>query len=145
MHRIALLHLVLLLFIGNIGVRIFTHSCREDGTFKSYFLELNNHCSNKGNTVLPTCCQRKFDSQPIQQLKEECCKSMVSVFKIKNSYNHQKENCGISFDLNTVGFIDKSFKLCFQNQKLKELSWNLRPPPSQRVKSIIIQYQVFRI
>jgi hypothetical protein len=143
---IAVLHFILLLFLGNVGVRVFTHSCKEDGTFKSYFVELKNHCNDEGKSGLPPCCQRKFDGQPVQQLKEDCCESDVDVFKIKNSFNHQKVNFEKTLESSPVFSVAVLTGPRFQRFELHTVKNNLRPPPlSRRGKDIIIQYQVFRI
>ena len=143
---LAILHFTLLLFIGNVGVRVFTHSCKEDGTFRSYFIELNNHCKDEGTSGLPPCCQRKFDGQPIQQLKEDCCESNVDVFKIKNSFNHQKGNFEKTFESSPILSATNYKKPCFERLELNPLKNILRPPPFFRQgKDTLIQHQVFRI
>lgn len=143
---IAILHFILLLFLGNVGVRVFTHSCKEDGTFKSYFVELNNHCDDEGKASLPPCCQRKFDGQPIQQLKEDCCESDVNVFKIKNSFNHQKNIFENTSESSLASLASILTGPRFQRFELNTLKNNLRPPPLvRRGKDVLILHQVFRI
>ena len=142
---IALLHLILLLFFGNVGVRVFTHSCKRDGTFRSYFVELTNRCDDEEKSSLPPCCQSKFDGQPVQQLKEDCCENNVDVFKIKNTYNHQQDNFENSFESSSSVLEVKSIRAYFHHSELKTPICNLRPPPLRRGKEILIQHQVFRI
>ena len=81
--RISIIAFVLFAFLGNIGVRVFTHSCSEDGIFRSYFIENQSHC--KGEKVLetlPPCCQKSAEKSCGVTVKENCCTDEVDVFKV---------------------------------------------------------------
>jgi hypothetical protein len=85
--RISIIAFVLFAFVGNIGVRVFTHSCSEDGTFRSYFIESQSHCGDeKVEKLLPPCCQKALKSDCSESLKEDCCTDEVDVFKISFDY-----------------------------------------------------------
>ena len=78
---------VLFAFVGNIGVRVFTHSCSEDGIFRSYFIENQSHCKDeKVEKPLPSCCQKAIKTDCGEALKEDCCTDEVDVFKISFDY-----------------------------------------------------------
>ncbi len=85
--RISIIAFVLFAFVGNIGIRVFTHSCSEDGNFRSYFIENQSHCSDdKVEKTLPTCCQKALKTDCTEVLKEDCCSDEVDVFKIALDY-----------------------------------------------------------
>jgi hypothetical protein len=71
--------LLSIVFIGTVGVRVFTHSCKEDGVFKTYFVNVNNHCEDK-KAELPPCCQKEKKRQ------KDCCHDETEVFKLKVDY-----------------------------------------------------------
>ena len=81
--RISIIAFVLFAFVGNIGVRVFTHSCSEDGIFRSYFIENQAHCSDdQVEKTLPPCCQKALKTDCGEVLKEDCCSDKVDVFKV---------------------------------------------------------------
>lgn len=73
--------LVSVVFVGTIGVRVFTHSCEEDGVFKTYFVQANNHCKDE-QKELPKCCQKE---KTVKE-KKDCCHDETEVFKLKLDY-----------------------------------------------------------
>jgi hypothetical protein len=81
--RISIIAFVLFAFLGNIGVRVFTHSCSEDGIFRSYFIENQSHCKDeKVKEILPPCCQKSAEKSCGVTVKENCCTDEVDVFKV---------------------------------------------------------------
>jgi len=85
--RISIIVFVLFVFVGNIGIRVFTHSCSEDGIFRSYFVENQSHCNDeKIEKPLPLCCQKAIKTDCDVTLKEDCCTDEVDVFKISFDY-----------------------------------------------------------
>jgi hypothetical protein len=85
--RISIIAFVLFAFVGNIGIRVFTHSCSEDGIFRSYFFENQSHCKDeKIEKPLPPCCQKAIKIDCGEALKENCCTDEVEVFKITFDY-----------------------------------------------------------
>lgn len=85
--RISIIVFVLFVFLGNIGIRVFTHSCSEDGIFRSYFIEKQSHCSDeKVEKSLPPCCQKALKTDCGVTLKADCCSDEVDVFAITFDY-----------------------------------------------------------
>jgi len=85
--RISIILFVLFVFLGNIGIRVFTHSCSEDGIFRSYFVENQSHCSDeKVEKSLPPCCQKALKTDCGENLEEDCCTDEVDVFTIAFDY-----------------------------------------------------------
>jgi len=123
-----------LLFFGNVGISIFTHSCREEGLSKSIFLASNDCNSNLSSDA---CCNAEED-------KNTCCSDETQIVKLDEKYiqNHGITKILISeFDIPTFFYHSKNFllaeiQLCINKWK--------DPPPKSR-KTILIQNQVFRI
>lgn len=67
--------LVLLIFTGNIGWDVFTHTCEEDGVSVAYVINTINHCEEH-NEKLPPCCQQEHE-------KDDCCDDEVSYYNLK--------------------------------------------------------------
>lgn len=80
-HTVALLLLVLL-FVGNVGVNVFKHICKEDGTIVSYvFNEADEHCGmHVEEEELPPCCHEDLSSE---EEDDDCCSDEVEYFKLK--------------------------------------------------------------
>ena len=80
-HTVALLLLVLL-FVGNVGVNVFKHICKEDGTIVSYvFNETEEHCGmHVEEQELPPCCHKDESSE---EEEGDCCSDEVEYFKLK--------------------------------------------------------------
>ncbi|MBM3452156.1 MAG: hypothetical protein FJX84_03320 [Bacteroidetes bacterium] len=71
--------LLSIVLIGTVGIHVFTHSCKEDGIFKTYFINISNHCEKK-KEQLPLCCQKE------KQENDDCCHDETEVFKLKVDY-----------------------------------------------------------
>ncbi len=128
-----------LLFFGNVGISIFTHSCREEGLSKSIFLASNDCITNQSSDA---CCEEEDDC--CEEDKNTCCSDETQIVKLDEKYiqNHGITKILISdFDIPTIFYHSKNvllaeIQLCINNCK--------DPPPKSR-KTILIQNQVFRI
>ena len=144
MKQVLLIFFSVLLFFGNVGISIFTHSCREEGLSKSIFLA-SNDCNT--NLSSDACCEEEEYENTCCEVKEDkdaCCSDEVQVIKLDEKYiqNHGITKILISeFDIPTIFYHSKNvllaeIHLCINNWK--------DPPPKSR-KTILIQNQVFRI
>ena len=144
MKQVLLIFFSVLLFFGNVGISIFTHSCREEGLSKSIFLA-SNDCNT--NLSSDACCEEEEYEDTCCEVKEDkdaCCSDEVQVIKLDEKYiqNHGITKILISeFDIPTFFYHSKNvllaeIHLCINNWK--------DPPPKSR-KTILIQNQVFRI
>jgi hypothetical protein len=131
-----------LLFFGNVGISIFTHSCREEGLSKSIFLASNDCITNQSSDA---CCEEEEDACcNAEEDKNTCCSDETQIVKLDEKYiqNHGISKILISeFDIPTFFYHSKNvlsaeIQLCINNWKA--------PPPKSR-KTILIQNQVFRI
>ncbi len=144
MKQVLLIFFSVLLFFGNVGISIFTHSCREEGLSKSIFLA-SNDCNT--NLSSDACCEEEEYEDTCCEVKEDkdaCCSDEVQVIKLDEKYiqNYGQNKILISeFDIPTIFYHSKNvllaeIHLCINNWK--------DPPPKSR-KTILIQNQVFRI
>ena len=130
--------LLSIVFIGTVGVRVFTHSCKEDGVFKTYFVQVNNHCEDK-KVELPPCCQKE------KEKKKDCCHDETEVFKLKVDYLSFWG--GFSFDLITIPEAEKFFffeQIVPADQEILQAS-NSDPPPKLNGRQILLKKRVLLI
>ena len=129
--------LTIILFLGNIGVAIYTHVCEEEGSFTSLFIPDNSHCEKKFSK-LPACCQKKK--------KKDCCHNEAKVFKLQSVYS--TSFLKLTFD-STYLVVEKSFFELNLNSILlskKYLAFSgMDPPPLLNGRKIRIRNQVFQI
>lgn len=138
--NIFILFLISIVFTGTVGIHVFTHSCEEDGVFKTYFIQTNNHCEDK-KKELPTCCKKEKEEKD----KKDCCNDETEVFKLKVDY--------VSFwnDFSFESFViteNRSFsfekkEVPFEKQTLQ--SSNSDPPPKLCGREILLKKQVLII
>jgi len=141
MKQVLLIFFSVLLFFGNVGISIFTHSCREEGLSKSIFLASNDCNSNLSSGA---CCEEEEEDDCCEEDKNTCCSDETQIVKLDEKYiqNHGISKVLISeFDIPKIFYHSKNvllakIHLCINNWK--------DPPPKSR-KTILIQNQVFRI
>lgn len=135
--------LIAFTFLGNVGLRVFTHSCEEDGVFRSYFVELQDHCEDKTEEVLPPCCQKEKNTSCEVKVEDDCCSDEVDVYKISLDYFSQYELAAPDLDL------AQSVSIRWFQPEFISASFNpehyIHPPPIRTGREILIQNQVFRI
>ena len=137
MKPLFLIFLSALLFLGNIGIPVFTHACQEDGVFTSFFINQQNHCQEE-QSDLPPCCQK--------EKKKNCCHDEKTVFQLDEKYvlTHALSIpvFHFSFTLNQLisfnHYILPSEVISFQ-------TWDDPPPKKKFGKELLIQYCLFRI
>ncbi len=136
-----LIFFISLLFVGTIGVPVFTHSCQKEGQFTSYFLPLNDHCEKEEISDLPPCCKKEKEEKD----KKDCCNDETEVFKLKVDY--------VSFwkDFSFQSFVipeNRSFsfdKKVVPSEKQTLQSSNSDPPPKLCGREILLKKQVLII
>jgi hypothetical protein len=140
--------LIIVSFIGTIGINVFYHSCDEDGVFTAYFINTNTHCeATESIEELPTCCQEenKKEHSSNQAIEEDCCNDEVSYFKASLDYFS-------TFDLkitakNTVSLLSiPKWKRVYSNSTIRTSLHYEDPPPLLKTgREILLNKQVFRI
>jgi hypothetical protein len=134
---LILIFLSALLFLGNIGIPVFTHACEEDGIFTSFFINQENHCSEE-RSDLPPCCQK--------EKKKNCCHDEKTVVQLDEKYvvTHAFSLPLIQYHLlvkqpqTVVEFLAISIQT-------PVINWVDPPPIWKSGKDILIQHSVFRI
>lgn len=129
----------LILFTGNIGIPVFTHACEEDGIFRSYFINTENHCENEQSS-LPPCCESEEDE------KDDCCHDETDIIQLKLDYSLTWNQ----FQLDNFYYQVAEIKAVYANDfSLLETVFTTNkgkdPPPKSWGKTLLIEQQVFRI
>lgn len=138
-----LILLIAFTFLGNVGLRVFTHSCEEDGIFRSYFVELQDHCEDKDPEVLPPCCQKEKAVTCGEQIKDDCCSDEIDVYKISLDFFSEYSISTPDLAL-TETFVANWFQPEFVSTDYDPEHY-IHPPPIRTGRQILIKNQVFRI
>lgn len=140
--------LIAFILLGSAGLRVFKHSCEEDGVFTSYILPADDHCQEKELEELPTCCQKEAlqvsccDANVSD--KDDCCSDEVDIYTV--DFDFFQDN-----DLTVPHFVFEEVFPVFAELEKKHISQSkgsdfLRPPPDPLSgREILIKNQVFRI
>lgn len=139
--------LIAFIFIGNAGLRVFKHSCEEDGTFTSYILPSEEHCQEKDIEELPTCCQKEVAEVTCctpENEEDDCCSDEVAIYTVDFDFFQDSDleiPCIILGEANDIFvFLENRVHITTSS------SYCLRPHPDpQSGREILIQHQVFRI
>ena len=65
--KIILFLSIILLLIGNIGLTIFSHTCKKEGVFISLYFKGEHDCKLEAAEETPPCCREVTT-------KKDCCK-----------------------------------------------------------------------
>jgi hypothetical protein len=139
MKNIFIFFFTLILFIGNIGIPVFTHACEEDGIFRSYFINTENHCENE-QSDLPPCCQTEENE------KDDCCHDETDLIQLKLDYSitwNQFHFTDYYFQTTETKAVYSS-KVALSNTILTT-NKGKDPPPKPWGKTLLIEQRVFRI
>lgn len=138
--NIFIIFLLSIVFFGTVGVRVFTHSCEEDGVFKTYFVQFNNHCEVK-KVELPPCCQKEKEKKE----KKDCCHDETEVFKLKIDYLSFWDD----YFFESISIPEThNFVLNDQIEPVDEetlIASNTDPPPILNGRQILLKKRVLRI
>jgi hypothetical protein len=138
-----LILLIAFTFLGNVGLRVFTHSCEEDGVYRSYFVELQDHCEDKKKEVLPPCCRKEKAASCGEKMEDDCCKDQIDVYKINldfyTEYHVETPDLAVS-ELPVFNWFS-----ILSDVAEYDPEHYIHPPPRRSGKQILIANQVFRI
>jgi hypothetical protein len=134
---VTICFLVLLLFLGNIGVPVYTHICKEEGSFISLFYQDNSHCEKK-QQKLPLCCRKKQE--------KDCCHNESKIYKLQSEFSFSS----VKIHFETPIIIEEKLTFCsllnFQIKALETKQFSgTDPPPLIYGRRMLIKNQVFRI
>ena len=135
--------LIAFIFLGNVGLRVFTHSCQEDGVFRSYYVELQDHCEVKKKEVLPPCCRKEKVASCGEKMEDDCCSDQIDVYKINldffSEYAVSTPDLTVA-ELPVFNWFQPEIVLSVQDPV-----HFIHPPPQPEGREILIRNQVFRI
>lgn len=136
-----LIGFVLLLFAGNIGIDIFKHICKKDGTSYSLFLPSHDNCGMHHNEEKPPCCSNKKVVYNENSVKEDCCNEEVKHLKISLDFFNNP--------LNLIAVLPNSLKIHFETKEQVVapdlfIAHYINPPPKSGREILTIK-QVFNI
>ena len=135
-----LLFSITILFLGNsIGLDVFKHFCRTEGTVSvAYVLNNNNHCETD-KAEIPKCCQSENPKE-----KKECCDDELEHFQISLDFSKDAESFYISH-LN-ASVLPINIISAYQNNKKDQIGiLHYSNPPPLSSKETLILHQVFVI
>jgi hypothetical protein len=139
-----LFSLIVFSFLGNVGLRVFTHSCQEDGIFRSYVIELQDHCEDEKIETLPPCCQKERKVECGEIAKDDCCNDEVDVYKINLDY-FSEYHVEVPYLNSFEKFVFPDLYLSVTVTDHFKADLYIHPPPKLSGKDILIRNQVFRI
>jgi hypothetical protein len=135
---LILIFLSALLFLGNIGIPVFTHACEEDGVFTSFFINQQSHCQDEEASNLPPCCQKEE--------KKNCCHDEKTVVQLDEKYVQSQ---ALSVPIFVFNCPAHTTAFSFQVLQTKDIpivqTWEDPPPIRESGKDILIQHCVFRL
>lgn len=74
------------IFVGAVGVDVFSHTCEVDGTFVSIVFEPNDeHCGDHQPEV-PPCCEIDESDHTSE---DDCCDDTVDRFQVKIDFTQE--------------------------------------------------------
>lgn len=132
---------LLILFVGNIGVNVFKHICKEDGVWTSYFVKTSDdHCEKKAKVLnhVKSCCSKEEKKE-----KDGCCNDQTEYFKIKLDFFNDPS---IVVPHLSAVIIPSHFEFVYSESKKEYFSKKyINPPPKKAGRDILTLHQVFII
>jgi len=136
--RFILFATILLLFVGNIGIRVFSHSCSKEGVFTSYIFENHDACPSE-TKEMPPCCKKEDPK------KDGCCSDYSALYKIDIDYD-KTDDFKTAFSVNAT--LNNSFVFDNTRNIIHEatpIACFIPPPCKPSGKLLLIKKQVFQI
>lgn len=140
--------LIAFTFLGNVGVNVFTHSCKKNGDSLSFFIQAEDNCKEhhkKEIENVPPCCKKKaITSCDKPVVDKNCCTDQVDLYAIQLNFYSNSENLFSSslFDLDYQKITPVIQGTHPEINKSEQLS---DPPPKPKGQELLILNQVFRI
>ena len=133
---IVLFSLISYVFVGNVGLSVFTHTCEEDGVFRSFFIQTDDHCASEHEDLPAFCVAEKQE--------KDCCQDEEKIYKVKWDYFHNDQIDLPSFD--NLEFTITKFNYLNFVQPVVLKTAIVRPPPLlYSSRELLIKKQVFQI
>lgn len=110
MKSIAALTAVLFLFLGSVGVSVFSHICEEDGVNVSYFVPDEEVCgghSHEEHTSAQEACPIEDNCCCDEEESSGCCSTSTELVKVDLDYFHNSLNKAIFIPTESIALIWK--------------------------------------
>lgn len=136
--RFVLFSTIILLFVGNVGIRVFSHACSKEGVFTSYIFENHDACPSETKKA-PPCCQKEDPKN------DGCCSDYSSYYKIDIDYNKTddfKTDFSFNATINAPFVFDNTTNV---NYEATQIACLIPPPWKPYGKLLLIKKQVFQI
>jgi hypothetical protein len=137
----------LLLIVGSVGVNIFQHTCEQDGTIISYFVNTENHCTGEKEN-LPPCCQKEPSKKEGKGFEKDCCNDTFSYLHYQpltffQSDELHKINVSEAYiPTSQTLFLSSTLKTVFINRKTAKPP----PPPCRKYGiNLLIKHRILQL
>lgn len=135
--NIFFLILTIFIFVGSVGVGIYSHFCEKDGVEQSYFVKKTHHCEKQEIETLACCAHEDVE------IAKNCCSDELKFVKINLDYFHQIPGFHfVPFQFPTAVFeciIKSPIQTNISNANFAN------PPPKLGGKELLVHQQVFLI
>ena len=138
---ILILFFAVSLFVGSVGIKVFEHFCKVDGTDYSFFVPSEHSC--KPTKKISSCCHEEAEKQ-VDSFKENCCEEDLISFQITSNFIQKDFQQYQQIALNSAHrsfFFEQNFNL----KKELVCTFPINRPPPKKGREILISNQVFRI
>ncbi len=138
---IIILFFAVSLFVGSVGIHVFEHFCKVDGTEYSFFVPSAHSCEPAKK--IKSCCHEKVEKKS-HSFKENCCEEDLISFKITSNFIQKdfQNNQQLAVTSAHQLFI---FEVNFMLRNKLVCDFPINRPPPKKGQEILILNQVFRI
>jgi hypothetical protein len=138
---ILILFFAVSLFVGSVGIHVFEHFCKVDGTDYSFFVPSEHSC--KPTKKISSCCHEETEKK-VDSFKDNCCEEDLISFQITSNFILKDFQHNQQFAITSAPklFI---FKENFTLKKELVCTIPLNHPPPKKGQELLILNQVFRI
>lgn len=79
----------IILFIGTVGVDVFSHTCKFDGTSVSYVFQPEEHCEEHTNKVVVDACCISEVTDLQQSVSGDCCDDQYDRYQMNLDFSQE--------------------------------------------------------
>lgn len=143
MKRLSILSLLFVFLLGNIGLSIYTHSCKLDGIETTFFVQSTDHCSDEHSDhaeaeKIASCCDEEVGS-------EGCCTTDTEYVQLNvdlNNHDYQPSAFIVPLYISTL---ENYFSAELIVEKSFTSDYFIHPPPKYQGRSLQSIIQIFTI
>jgi len=136
--KLALFLMIAFTLLGNVGIKVFTHSCEEEGTFISFVAPIEDHCKEGKSKELPSCCKKA------KEIRKDCCSDEEKIVKLSFDFHEVYDIALPYFNFSSEPIISWVKQEGIQVVEQENVSL-FKPPTKAHGRSLLIYNQVFLI